>query len=96
MRPRVGDIKRELFGIRMNGEQRDKMYEVSGGSSIRKDVFNIMLLMLLYTLQGIPLGLTAALPFILSSRKVGYTDQAIFSLASWPFSLKVTLYKLYI
>jgi hypothetical protein len=58
-------------------------------TSIRKDLHNILLLLFLYTLQGIPLGLTASLPFILSSRNVPYSDQAIFSLASWPFSLKL-------
>jgi hypothetical protein len=57
--------------------------------NIRKDLHNILLLLFLYTLQGIPLGLTASLPFILSSRNVPYSDQAIFSLASWPFSLKL-------
>ena len=50
---------------------------------------NILFLFFLYLLQGIPLGLTASLPMILSSRKVSYSDQALFSLATWPFSLKL-------
>jgi PAT family acetyl-CoA transporter-like MFS transporter 1 len=45
--------------------------------------------MFLYFLQGIPLGLTGSLPFILSSRKVSYADQGTFSFAFWPFSLKL-------
>ena len=61
----------------------------NSASSFRKDIPNILLLLFLYMLQGIPLGLTASLPFILSSRKVPYKDQAIFSLATWPFSLKL-------
>ena len=54
-----------------------------------KDTLNIFFLMFLYFLQGIPLGLKASLPFILSSRQASYANQAVFSLASWPFSLKL-------
>ncbi|KAG7399657.1 Major facilitator super domain-containing protein 3 [Phytophthora boehmeriae] len=49
---------------------------------------SILLLLLLYTLQGIPMGLSSSIPFILQE-KVGYGDQATFSLVSWPFSLKL-------
>ncbi|RHY27047.1 hypothetical protein DYB32_007089 [Aphanomyces invadans] len=44
--------------------------------------------MVLYTLQGIPMGLSSSVPFLLQS-KVGYAEQATFSLVSWPFSLKL-------
>lgn len=56
---------------------------------VNKDAFNIVFLMFLYFLQGIPLGLKASLPYILSSRKATYANQALFSLAHWPFSLKL-------
>lgn len=56
---------------------------------IRKDLKNILFLMFLYLLQGIPLGLTGSLPFILSSRNVSYADQGTFSFAVWPYSLKL-------
>lgn len=52
------------------------------------DWSSILLLLLLYTLQGIPMGLSSSIPFILQE-KVGYADQATFSLVSWPFSLKL-------
>lgn len=57
--------------------------------NVRKDLHNIVLLMFLYLLQGIPLGLSGSVPYILSSRKVSYTDQGTFSFALWPFSLKL-------
>lgn len=57
--------------------------------NVKKDLNNIALLMFLYFLQGIPLGLTGSLPYILSSRKVSYADQGTFSFAFWPFSLKL-------
>jgi hypothetical protein len=56
---------------------------------LKKDYGNIALLLLLYFLQGIPLGLTGSLPFILTTRKVSYADQGTFSFAFWPFSLKL-------
>ncbi|MEE6507390.1 hypothetical protein FKM82_021086 [Ascaphus truei] len=50
---------------------------------------NILLLLFLYILQGIPLGLAGSIPLILQSKNVSYKDQAIFSLVFWPFSLKL-------
>lgn len=41
--------------------------------------------MFLYLLQGIPLGLIAAIPLVLSSKHVSYGQQAVFSFANWPF-----------
>lgn len=55
----------------------------------RHDRGSIALLLLLYILQGIPLGLTGSIPLILQSRHVAYKDQAVFSFAFWPFSVKL-------
>jgi MFS transporter, PAT family, solute carrier family 33 (acetyl-CoA transportor), member 1 len=49
----------------------------------------VCLLLLLYTLQGVPMGLSSSVGFILQERGASYGDQGVFSLASWPFSLKV-------
>ena len=49
----------------------------------------VCVLMLLYTLQGVPMGLSASVGFALQERGASYADQGAFSLASWPFSLKV-------
>ncbi|CAH8444129.1 unnamed protein product [Heterobilharzia americana] len=55
------------------------------------DICSICLLMFLYILQGIPLGLAAAVPYLLQSdqKTVSYQSQATFSLVTWPFSLKL-------
>eukprot|EP00397_Hematodinium_sp_SG-2012_P029843 GEMP01031562.1.p1 GENE.GEMP01031562.1~~GEMP01031562.1.p1 ORF type:complete len:530 (+),score=94.51 GEMP01031562.1:24-1592(+) len=50
---------------------------------------NIFTLMVLYTMQGIPLGLSAAVPLILNERGISYSDLGTFSLNSLPFSLKI-------
>lgn len=58
-------------------------------TQIHGDRKNIALLMFLYVLQGIPLGLAGAIPYLLTSRKVSYNDQALFSFVYWPFSVKL-------
>ncbi|CAG9771561.1 unnamed protein product [Ceutorhynchus assimilis] len=58
-------------------------------SDTKEDSWNIFLLLFLYTLQGIPLGLSSAIPMILQNRGVSYKQQAEFSFVTWPFSLKL-------
>jgi len=57
-------------------------------SDWKQDLPNIVLLLVLYTLQGIPMGLSGSIPFLLLD-KVSYSEQAIFSLVSIPFSMKL-------
>ncbi|KAK0656001.1 acetyl-coenzyme A transporter 1-domain-containing protein [Cercophora newfieldiana] len=53
------------------------------------DQRNFGLLVLLYFLQGVPLGLaTGSVPFLLKSH-LSYSEIGIFSLASYPYSLKL-------
>lgn len=61
----------------------------TGLSNLKGDYSNIAFLLLLYVLQGIPIGLSAAVPLLLQNRKVSYSDQALFSFVTWPFSLKL-------
>ncbi len=56
---------------------------------ISKDKSSIMVLLLLYILQGIPIGLAGSIPIILQSKKIGYRQQALFSLVAWPFTIKL-------
>lgn len=53
------------------------------------DISSISLLVLLYVLQGIPLGLAGSIPYLLQSRNISYADQATYSFVFWPFSLKL-------
>lgn len=66
-----------------NGEMGSK-----GAPRVASDFWSIALLGLLYTLQGIPMGLCGSVPLLLAKR-VGYKEQALFSFCSWPFSLKL-------
>ncbi|KAF2477220.1 uncharacterized protein BDR25DRAFT_208292 [Lindgomyces ingoldianus] len=55
----------------------------------KKDQRNFMLLVLLYFLQGIPMGLaTGSVPFLLKGI-VSYSSIGVFSLAAYPYSLKL-------
>ncbi|KAJ1957075.1 hypothetical protein GGI12_005129, partial [Dipsacomyces acuminosporus] len=54
-----------------------------------KDFGNIVLLIALYWLQGIPLGLAhGSIPFMLKE-KLSYAEVGLFSLAGYPYSLKL-------
>lgn len=57
-------------------EETPKYEKKSENSSyISGDGWNIALLLFLYLLQGIPLGLSGAIPIILQNRHVSYSDQ---------------------
>ncbi|KAI8869753.1 hypothetical protein GQ42DRAFT_174896 [Ramicandelaber brevisporus] len=54
-----------------------------------RDFGNVLLLIVLYLLQGVPMGLASgSIPFLLKE-KMGYAEIAIFSLAGYPYSLKL-------
>lgn len=55
----------------------------------QKDQKNFLLLVLLYFLQGIPMGLAhGSVPFLLKNN-VSYSAIGVFSLAAYPYSLKL-------
>ncbi|CAG9324206.1 unnamed protein product [Blepharisma stoltei] len=66
------------------------MFDISGIDKrfLKGDLHNVILLTILYLLQGIPLGLSyASLPFLLK-KHLSYSDIGIFSISAFPFSLK--------
>eukprot|EP00035_Acanthoeca_spectabilis_P002144 m.85399 g.85399 ORF g.85399 m.85399 type:complete len:467 (-) comp11381_c0_seq1:248-1648(-) len=66
------------------------MPEVENSPLSAADKRAVAVLLLLYTIQGIPMGLSASVPFLLQSQtKASYSDQAIFAFCTWPFSLKL-------
>ncbi|XP_063613908.1 acetyl-coenzyme A transporter 1-like [Penaeus indicus] len=75
-----------LIGNREEGGRAKAKKSVRGAND---DQANILLLLFLYVLQGIPLGLAGSIPMILQNRAVSYKDQATFSLSFWPFSIKL-------
>ena len=56
---------------------------------LQGDKLHVLILFFLYCLQGIPLGLKSSIPLILTMKGTPYTQQATFSISSYPFSMKV-------
>ena len=54
-----------------------------------EDKLSMLLLLVLYTLQGIPMGLSSSIPLILKERGASYGSLGLFSMVSVPFSLKL-------
>jgi PAT family acetyl-CoA transporter-like MFS transporter 1 len=60
-----------------------------GAGGLAGDYSNIALLLLLYTLQGVPLGLAQTMDTILQEKQLSFEEQGVFSFMSWPYSLKI-------
>ena len=72
--------------------QADLICDGKAKSSIAvnmEDKVGMVVLFLLYTLQGIPMGLCGSIPLIMKERGVTYEGLSLFSLVSLPFSLKL-------
>ncbi|KEG01341.1 MFS transporter, PAT family, solute carrier family 33 (acetyl-CoA transporter), member 1 [Plasmodium vinckei vinckei] len=52
------------------------------------DFYNVIFLLLLYTIQGVPIGVSSVVPLIIQD-KVSYSQLSMLSLSSIPFSLKL-------
>ena len=78
--------------INNNGQRQGRRPEEEQQSMVKrlaKDRNGIILLVFLYVLQGVPLGLAGSIPMVLQAKKIGYRQQALFSLVTWPFSIKL-------
>merc|ERR550537_992151 len=75
------------------GEDSTRIMEEREGKGISsmstQDKFSMGILLLLYTLQGIPMGLAGAIPLLLKEKNVSFEALALFSLVTIPFSLKL-------
>ncbi|GMM37809.1 hypothetical protein DASC09_051340 [Saccharomycopsis crataegensis] len=77
------------FGI--NTQNANDSYKPSNsGALLTVDKPAFYLLVLLYFLQGIPVGLAfGSIPFLMKSSHLSYSQLGTFSLASYPYSLKL-------
>ena len=81
-----------LLRLRGGGAARTGTRSVAAApeeTGLHGDYGTLALLLLLYTLQGIPMGLSAVVPFLLAEKKVGSLEQAVFSVVQYPFALKL-------
>ncbi|KAJ4922650.1 hypothetical protein JOQ06_024771 [Pogonophryne albipinna] len=82
------ELEEEAEGLIRGSDSEDRRHRVRP-AGVRGELGNVLLLLFLYVLQGIPLGLAGSIPLILQSKSVSYKDQAFFSFVFWPFSLKL-------
>uniref|UniRef100_A0A3P9IH90 Acetyl-coenzyme A transporter 1 n=1 Tax=Oryzias latipes TaxID=8090 RepID=A0A3P9IH90_ORYLA len=82
------EVEEETEGLISGADYEDRRHH-RAPTGIRGELGNVLLLLFLYVLQGIPLGLAGSIPLILQSKNVSYRDQAFFSFVFWPFSLKL-------
>ncbi|KAI8054169.1 acetyl-coenzyme A transporter 1 [Gilbertella persicaria] len=84
--------KEETEEIELDALIKDKApreFEEESQTLHKRDYGNFALLVVLYLLQGIPVGLSfGSIPFLLKA-KLSYSQIGIFSLSSWPYSLKL-------
>ncbi|KAH8581558.1 uncharacterized protein ELE39_002016 [Cryptosporidium sp. chipmunk genotype I] len=52
------------------------------------ECLNIFYLLILYTIQGLPMGISYSIPFLLQG-KISYAEQSMFGMVVLPFSLKL-------
>ena len=53
----------------------DHHEEINEPSNLKGDYGNLAILFFLYLLQGIPIGLSAAIPMLIQNRGAGYKQQ---------------------
>ena len=76
--------------IDTNMEDHDAKKTAAAAAKVGlEDRMSMGILLVLYTLQGIPMGLCGSIPLIMKERGVSYEGLSLFSLVSVPFSLKL-------
>lgn len=94
--PLKNDIESRMYSITDDKKQLlasdsvdSKKESLSANPLSMEDRVGMIVLLLLYTLQGIPMGLCGSIPLIMKERGVSYEGLSLFSLVSVPFSLKL-------
>lgn len=78
-----------LESAKLDKNDLENQQEQEEQPNLQGDRANVALLTCLYFMQGIVSGLSAAMPLLLQNYGASYTQQAQFSMAVWPFSLKL-------
>ncbi|XP_022169005.1 acetyl-coenzyme A transporter 1-like [Myzus persicae] len=78
-----------LVPIQRLENNSDNCKTITKVHNLNGDRWNLVKLLFLYILQGVPLGFSDAFPILLKSKQFSYYDQAIFSVSTWPFTFKI-------
>jgi len=76
-------------GLNGDSSEEQRAQGSQSGGVWREEGWNLVLLVVLYMIQGVPLGLTmGSMPYLLQER-ASYTQIGIFSIAAYPYSFKL-------
>lgn len=85
----IMENRRRTFGAESIESAEMKTEPAAPPAAPVNDNLNIATLLILYTLQGIPMGLSSSLPLIFKEKGASFESLSLFSLVSIPFSLKI-------
>jgi len=85
-----GKLKEDRNGFSRSHDTKEtgKIHK-NKSKGLAGDYKNVALLLLLYTLQGVPLGLSHTMDVILQEKAISFKQQGIFSFVSLPYSVKL-------
>lgn len=98
------DEEANLESLQLDGEEKKKssLFERIKDLNLKTLLFLTFLYILqgffihffkfsnfIFISTGIPVGISGAIPLILSSKKIAYSHQGIYSFTRWPFSLRI-------
>lgn len=73
------------------GRNRRENHEDPKEGNLLADAHRLVLLVVLYTMQGFPMGFVfGSIPFLLKA-SVGFNSIGVFSFAGWPYSIKLLI-----
>lgn len=75
VKPRKAIVIEDAFNGFSLKQNKHKSHSSKAKPSTVGDRLNIAILLFLYTLQGVPLGLSAAIPIIMQKKHITYKEQ---------------------
>ena len=85
----IDNLDEKVAQTRTKYSEHDESKMSKLWKELKGDKIHILLLFFLYILQGVPIGIKMSMPLILQRLSVPYSDQAVFSIARYPYSMKV-------
>lgn len=83
------DAELGKFGAESDNDPKEGCDLDALESDLTGEYGNLALLLVLYTLQGVPMGFSTVLPLILKERGATFSDLGTFSLSQYPFTMKL-------
>jgi len=83
----LSEFKKKFRKVPAGDEEEGAPVEIA--PNLEGEYGNIFVLLVLYFLQGVPMGLGQAVPLFLQQKGASMDDQALFKFVTWPYSIKL-------